>query len=396
MRRNGNNPGRSGTGVVLCNSRALSSDWGCLGRLFTNCTPPLPKPGLYLADLEVCNFSWSVLWMLMYFAILLCIDNGPCKHICSIVEGNVVCSCLSGYTIMADGVSCEGKRFGFTTETWFLWTLFIDVVDLIPLGVSLRVPYFQRCELQGAAQRPSARRNTRSASQTPPAARLSSAPVLWGLQVKASLDLCSFPLTFQAFFSALWVSLLTTIPPQGLSAQLWTCSFSSWEREQLAGCGHICCPEEPPRSCCSAPSPLWLGFISACLANLNSVKLYSCEERAIVSLTSSMGFTWHWSSGRHNEEQGIPNCSGIFHIIYILNGRVWVVTKDIFAQERFGGQNQCPVTYFNYKSVHTGAVTASSEMQVEGSDAQNCSQVIHIPLNLRSYWITNHFLWNSR
>ncbi|XP_061328988.1 fibulin-2 isoform X3 [Pezoporus flaviventris] len=34
-------------------------------------------------------------------------DNGPCKHICNVVEGNVVCSCLSGYTLMADGISCE-------------------------------------------------------------------------------------------------------------------------------------------------------------------------------------------------------------------------------------------------------------------------------------------------
>uniref|UniRef100_A0A8C9L8A5 Fibulin-2 n=1 Tax=Pavo cristatus TaxID=9049 RepID=A0A8C9L8A5_PAVCR len=33
--------------------------------------------------------------------------NGPCKHICSVVEGNAVCSCLSGYAIMADGISCE-------------------------------------------------------------------------------------------------------------------------------------------------------------------------------------------------------------------------------------------------------------------------------------------------
>ncbi|XP_019392501.1 PREDICTED: fibulin-2 isoform X1 [Crocodylus porosus] len=36
-----------------------------------------------------------------------CKDNGPCKHICSVVEGNVVCSCLSGYAITADKVSCE-------------------------------------------------------------------------------------------------------------------------------------------------------------------------------------------------------------------------------------------------------------------------------------------------
>lgn len=127
----------------------------------------------------------------MYFAILLCIDNGPCKHICNIVEGNVVCSCLPGYTIMADGISCEGKWFRFTTETW-LKHFYIDLIDLIPLGVSLRVLYFQYCELQVSVQRPFARRNTRSASQITPEARLSSVPITWGLQVKASLDLYVF------------------------------------------------------------------------------------------------------------------------------------------------------------------------------------------------------------
>lgn len=81
----------------------------------------------------------------------------------------------------------------------------------------------------------------------------------------------------------------------------------------------------------------------------------------------------------------------IIHIMYIVNGCVWVVTKGVFAQERFGGRKQCPVTYLNYKSVSMGAITASSEMQGEASDAPNCSQVIHIPLNLRSYWITNNF-----
>lgn len=101
------------------------------------------------------------------FAILLCADNGPCKHICSTVEGNVVCSCLSGYTIMADGTSCEGEWFEFTTETW-LKHFYIDLIDLTPLGVSLRVPCFQYCKLQVAGQRPFSRRNTRSASQTTP------------------------------------------------------------------------------------------------------------------------------------------------------------------------------------------------------------------------------------
>ncbi|XP_017690393.1 PREDICTED: fibulin-2 isoform X1 [Lepidothrix coronata] len=36
-----------------------------------------------------------------------CKDNGPCKHLCNVVEGEAVCSCLAGYTLMADGVSCE-------------------------------------------------------------------------------------------------------------------------------------------------------------------------------------------------------------------------------------------------------------------------------------------------
>ncbi|NWZ71158.1 FBLN2 protein, partial [Acrocephalus arundinaceus] len=36
-----------------------------------------------------------------------CKDNGPCKHLCNIVEGEAVCSCMAGYTLMADGVSCE-------------------------------------------------------------------------------------------------------------------------------------------------------------------------------------------------------------------------------------------------------------------------------------------------
>lgn len=137
--------------------------------------------------------------MLIYFAILLCIDNGPCKHVCNIVEGNVVCSCLSGYTIMADGISCEGKWFRFTTETW-LKHFYVDLIDLIPLGVSLRIPHFQYCESQLSVQRPFGRRNTKAASQITPKAQLSSVPVTWGLRVKASLDLCSFPLTFLAFF----------------------------------------------------------------------------------------------------------------------------------------------------------------------------------------------------
>ncbi|KAL9838875.1 fibulin-2 isoform 1-T7 [Geothlypis trichas] len=36
-----------------------------------------------------------------------CRDNGPCKHLCNIVDGDAVCSCMAGYTLMADGVSCE-------------------------------------------------------------------------------------------------------------------------------------------------------------------------------------------------------------------------------------------------------------------------------------------------
>ncbi|XP_036879807.1 fibulin-2 isoform X2 [Manis javanica] len=36
-----------------------------------------------------------------------CKDNGPCKQVCNIIEGTVMCSCFPGYAIMADGISCE-------------------------------------------------------------------------------------------------------------------------------------------------------------------------------------------------------------------------------------------------------------------------------------------------
>ncbi|KAF7249849.1 Fibulin-2 [Varanus komodoensis] len=39
-----------------------------------------------------------------------CKDNGPCKHVCNTVEGAVVCSCLPGFALMSDGVSCEDRN----------------------------------------------------------------------------------------------------------------------------------------------------------------------------------------------------------------------------------------------------------------------------------------------
>ncbi|XP_015284207.1 PREDICTED: fibulin-2 [Gekko japonicus] len=36
-----------------------------------------------------------------------CKDNGPCKHICHVMEGKVMCSCLPGFALMLDGVTCE-------------------------------------------------------------------------------------------------------------------------------------------------------------------------------------------------------------------------------------------------------------------------------------------------
>uniref|UniRef100_A0A670YLZ5 Fibulin 2 n=1 Tax=Pseudonaja textilis TaxID=8673 RepID=A0A670YLZ5_PSETE len=34
-------------------------------------------------------------------------DNGPCKHICNMVKGEIVCSCSLGFVLLSDGVSCE-------------------------------------------------------------------------------------------------------------------------------------------------------------------------------------------------------------------------------------------------------------------------------------------------
>ncbi|XP_053158132.1 zinc finger protein 135-like isoform X1 [Hemicordylus capensis] len=37
-----------------------------------------------------------------------CKDNGACKNKCSTLEGKIECSCLPGFALMSDGVSCEG------------------------------------------------------------------------------------------------------------------------------------------------------------------------------------------------------------------------------------------------------------------------------------------------
>ncbi|KAJ6668417.1 hypothetical protein lerEdw1_015794 [Lerista edwardsae] len=50
-------------------------------------------------------FAW--LGILMHFKILFVLDNGPCKHTCNSSEGRIVCSCLPGFALMADEVSCE-------------------------------------------------------------------------------------------------------------------------------------------------------------------------------------------------------------------------------------------------------------------------------------------------
>ncbi|XP_040102607.1 fibulin-2 isoform X1 [Oryx dammah] len=39
----------------------------------------------------------------------ICQDNGPCKQVCRVVGDAAVCSCLPGFAIMADGVSCEDQ-----------------------------------------------------------------------------------------------------------------------------------------------------------------------------------------------------------------------------------------------------------------------------------------------
>ncbi|XP_028681155.1 fibulin-2 isoform X1 [Erpetoichthys calabaricus] len=37
----------------------------------------------------------------------LCRDNGPCMQLCTQIEKTLFCSCLNGYTLMQDGISCE-------------------------------------------------------------------------------------------------------------------------------------------------------------------------------------------------------------------------------------------------------------------------------------------------
>ena len=36
-------------------------------------------------------------------------SNGGCAQSCNNTEGSFMCSCMTGYTLAADGFSCEGK-----------------------------------------------------------------------------------------------------------------------------------------------------------------------------------------------------------------------------------------------------------------------------------------------
>uniref|UniRef100_A0ACB8EHU0 Fibulin-2 n=1 Tax=Sphaerodactylus townsendi TaxID=933632 RepID=A0ACB8EHU0_9SAUR len=45
-----------------------------------------------------------------------CKDNGPCKHVCHVTEEKIICSCLPGFALMLDGVSCEGCINSFSDE----------------------------------------------------------------------------------------------------------------------------------------------------------------------------------------------------------------------------------------------------------------------------------------
>lgn len=263
--------------------------------------------GVYLDDLEFCNFSWSVLWMLTYFAILLGIDNGPCKHICNVVEGNVVCSCLSGYTIMADGISCEGKWLWFTTEMW-LKHYYVDFTDCRPQGVFLRVLSFQYCALQVAVQRQNC--------------------CLWDLLAEGIAGLLyrwllkHFYLVYllpgwgQARFCVyfLWCPRLFFGPlsicshccfSQSLTVQLWTCSLSSWggswqDLGMSAALGNHLRATDLPSDLFFVGGGLLFYF--CCLEN---VRFHWYKECATVGGYSSMRFTWRWSSGLYHDKQWI-------------------------------------------------------------------------------------------
>lgn len=302
--------------------------------------------GVYLDDLEFCNFSWSVLWMLTYFAILLGIDNGPCKHICNVVEGNVVCSCLSGYTIMADGISCEGKWLWFTTEMW-LNHYYVDLTDCRPQGVFLRVLYFQYCALQMAVQRQNCCLWDLLAEGI--------AGLLYRWLLKHFYPVYLLPGWGQARFCAyfLWCPTLFFSPlsicshccfSQSLTVQLWTCSLSSWEWKQLAGPGHVCCLGEPSQSYRSAQWPVFCWWWVIILFLLP----WKCEVSLVWRMCHCGWVQLHafhltlkfrpapWQTANFEAE------FMILHILYILNGHVWLVTKDIFAQQRLWGWEAMP------------------------------------------------------
>lgn len=164
----------------------------------------------------------------MHCAILCCADNGPCKHLCNIVDGDAVCSCMAGYTLMADGVSCEGECFGLPTEPW------LNVCVAHTPGCSS----FSALGIAVPSDRPFGRRSPSSPSQTPPegTAWLSAG------EVEASLGWCFFPLTLQAFLQPFWFLFPLCSSPGSMCTAVDT-QHSGWEQEQRAGL--LCCPGHP-------------------------------------------------------------------------------------------------------------------------------------------------------
>lgn len=145
----------------------------------------------------------------MDFAILCRADNGPCKHLCNIVEGEAVCSCMAGYTLMADGVSCEGECSGLLTEPC------LNVCVPHSPGCSS----FSELRIAVPSERPRFGR------------RKPSSQILLKHSVEASQGWCFFPLTLQAFLQPFWFLFPLRFVPR-LCVTAVAMQHSGWEQEQ--------------------------------------------------------------------------------------------------------------------------------------------------------------------
>ena len=93
--------------LQLCNNLG-----GCtcnVGFSGSDCSTSVSGPGIYI-HIHVCIYQTI---MLVYLSgvgpINECLsNNGGCEHICMDTEDSHICECNTGFTLLSDGLNCNG------------------------------------------------------------------------------------------------------------------------------------------------------------------------------------------------------------------------------------------------------------------------------------------------